>query len=189
MKLVFATHNPGKLQEVKELIGHKYDVIGLSELGDVDEIPENEATLEGNALIKVRTIWNKYGLPCFSDDTGLEIDALNGAPGVHSARYAGDDKNPKDNIAKVLEALVNQPNRSAQFRTAVALIIHGQEHVFEGIIRGEIAEVETGSQGFGYDPIFIPEGHSISFAEMDNTEKNNISHRGRAIAKLVEFLV
>ena len=189
MKLVFATHNAGKLREVKELIGHKYEVIGLSELDDFEEIPENEPTLEGNALIKARAVWDKYGLACFSDDTGLEIDALGGAPGVFSARYAGPSKDSEANMAKVLEKLRGKEDRNAQFRTAVALILDGKEHVFEGIIRGKIATSKTGDLGFGYDPIFIPEGHSRSFAQMDNAEKNQMSHRGRAIAKLVEFLV
>lgn len=189
MKLVFATHNAGKLREVKELIGHKYEVIGLSELDDLEEIPENEPTLQGNALVKARTVWNKYGLACFSDDTGLEIDALNGAPGVYSARYAGSSKDPEQNMAKVLSELEEKEDRSAQFRTAVALIIDGEEHLFEGIVRGKIAREKSGQQGFGYDPIFIPEGYTESFAEMDNAKKNSMSHRGRAIAKLVEFLI
>jgi XTP/dITP diphosphohydrolase len=189
MKLVFATHNAGKLREVKELIGYKYEVIGLSELDDLEEIPENEPTLEGNALVKARTIWNKYGLSCFSDDTGLEIDALGGAPGVYSARYAGESKDPEQNMAKVLKELTDKEDRSAQFRTAVALIVDGQEHVFEGVVRGSIAKEKSGAQGFGYDPIFIPEGYDISFAEMDNAKKNSMSHRGRAIAKLVDFLL
>ena len=189
MKLVFATHNAGKLREVKELIGHKYEVIGLSELDDLEEIPENEPTLQGNALVKARTVWNKYGLACFSDDTGLEIDALNGAPGVYSARYAGSSKDPEQNMAKVLSELEKKEDRSAQFRTAVALIIDGKEHLFEGIVRGKIAREKSGQQGFGYDPIFIPEGYTKSFAEMDNAKKKSMSHRGRAIAKLVEFLI
>ncbi|HCP41854.1 MAG TPA: non-canonical purine NTP pyrophosphatase [Cryomorphaceae bacterium] len=189
MKLVFATHNAGKLREVKELIGHKYEVIGLSELDDIDDIPENELTLQGNALVKARNVWNKYGLACFSDDTGLEIDALNGAPGVFSARYAGFTKDSEQNMAKVLYELEKKEDRSAQFRTAVALIIDGKEYLFEGIVRGKIAREKTGKQGFGYDPIFIPEGHKESFAEMGNAKKNSLSHRGRAIRKLIEFLV
>ena len=189
MRLVFATHNSGKLREVKELIGHKYEVIGLSELGDHEDIPENEPTLEGNALFKARTIWNKYGIACFSDDTGLEVDALGGAPGVISARYAGEAKDPQANMDKVLSALDSAKKRSAQFRTAVALILDGKEFVFEGIVRGHIATERQGNKGFGYDPIFIPDGYDRSFAQMDNTEKNSMSHRGRAIAKLVDFLV
>ena len=189
MRLVFATHNAGKLREVKELIGHKYKVIGLSDLGDHEDIPENEPNLEGNALFKARVIWNKYGTPCFSDDTGLEVDALNGAPGVISARYAGEARDPQANVDKILSALEFEKKRTAQFRTAIALILDGKEHVFEGIVKGTIATQRQGVKGFGYDPIFIPEGHNRSFAQMDNAEKNSMSHRGRAISKLVDFLI
>ena len=189
MRLIFATHNADKLREVRELIGHKYEVISLSELGDHENIPENELTLEGNALFKARTTWNKYGLACFSDDTGLEVDALEGAPGVISARYAGEAKNPQANIDKLLSALTQATKRSAQFRTTVALILDGKEYLFEGIVRGSIATQRQGNKGFGYDPIFIPEGYTRSFAQMDNAEKNSMSHRGRAITKLVDFLI
>lgn len=188
MKLVFATHNAGKLREVKELLEPNYEVIGLVELNDYEDIPENEPTLEGNALIKARTIWEKYGLSCFSDDTGLEIDALDGAPGVYSARFAGPAKDADDNMNLVLEKLQGASNRNAQFRTAVALILNGEEHVFEGVVQGTIREEKSGTLGFGYDPIFQPEGHEITFAEMDNALKNSMSHRGRAIQKLVDFL-
>lgn len=188
MRLVFATHNAGKLQEVKELLEPKYEVIGLSELGDLEDIPENEATLEGNALVKAKTIWEKYGLSCFSDDTGLEIEALNGAPGVYSARYGGPEKDPVQNMDRILSELEGQQNRSAQFRTAVALILNGEEHLFEGVVKGAIRTERSGEKGFGYDPVFQPEGYSITFAEMDSAEKGKISHRGRAMAKLVEFL-
>mgnify|MGYP001390916105 CR=1 FL=1 len=188
MRLVFATHNAGKLQEVKELLEPKYEVIGLSELGDLEDIPENEPTLEGNALVKAKTIWEKYGLSCFSDDTGLEIEALNGAPGVYSARYGGPEKDPEQNMDRILEELAGQQNRAAQFRTAVALILNGEEHLFEGVVKGAIRKERSGSKGFGYDPVFQPEGYSITFAEMDSAEKGKISHRGRAMAKLVEFL-
>ena len=156
MKLVFATHNAGKLREVKELIGHKYEVIGLSELDDLEDIPENEPTLQGNALVKARTVWNKYGLACFSDDTGLEIDALNGAPGVYSARYAGSSKDPEQNMAKVLSELEKKEDRSAQFRTTVALIIDGKEHLFEGIVRGKIAREKIWSTRFRVRSHFYP---------------------------------
>lgn len=188
MRLVFATHNAGKLQEVKELLEPKYEVIGLSELGDLEDIPENEPTLEGNALVKAKTIWEKYGLSCFSDDTGLEIEALNGAPGVYSARYGGPEKDPEKNMDRILSELEGQQNRSAQFRTAVALILNGEEHLFEGVVKGAIRTERSGEKGFGYDPVFQPEGYSITFAEMDSAEKGKISHRGRAMAKLVEFL-
>jgi len=188
MKLVFATHNAGKLQEVKELLAPKYEVIGLTELDDHEDIPENEPTLEGNALVKARTIWNKYGLSCFSDDTGLEITALDGAPGVFSARYGGKDKDPEQNMAKVLEELKNHDDRSARFRTAVALILHGEEFLFDGIVEGTIRKSKSGAKGFGYDPIFQPKGYDITFAEMDSSEKGKISHRGRAISALAAFL-
>jgi XTP/dITP diphosphohydrolase len=188
MKLVFATHNAGKLQEVRQILAPKYEVIGLADLNLADDIVEDAPTLEGNALIKARTIYQEMGLACFSDDTGLEIDALNGAPGVLSARYAGPDKDPEANMSLVLKELRNKANRGAQFRTSIALIIKGQELLFDGVVRGHIAEEKSGSKGFGYDPIFIPEGHDITFAAMSAEEKNKISHRGRAMAKLLEYL-
>ena len=189
MKLVFATHNPGKLQEVREMLAPKYDVIGLADLNDHEDIVEDALTLEGNAIIKAQTVWQRHGLPCFSDDTGLEIDALNGAPGVYSARYAGPNKNPQDNMDKVLQELAGTENRQAQFRTAVALHYNSEYKMFEGIVRGTIAKKRMGDKGFGYDPIFIPEGHQTSFAQMDPAVKNSISHRGRAIRALVDFLI
>lgn len=189
MKLVFATHNAGKLREVQELLASQYEVIGLTDLGDFEEIIEDAPTLQGNALIKARAVWNKHGLSCFSDDTGLEISALNGEPGVYSARYAGAKKDPEANMDLVLSKLENQGDRSAQFRTSIALILNGEEHLFDGVVRGQIAEGRSGAEGFGYDPIFIPEGHHTTFAEMSAAEKNAISHRGRAIAKLLEFLL
>jgi len=189
MKLIFATHNPGKLQEVREMLAPKYDVIGLNDLNDHEDIVEDAPTLEGNAIIKAQTVWQRHGLPCFSDDTGLEIDALNGAPGVYSARYAGPNKNPQDNMDKVLQELAGTKNRQAQFRTAVALHWNSEYKIFEGIIRGTIAKERMGEKGFGYDPIFIPEGYQTSFAQMDPTIKNSISHRGQAISALVDFLI
>ena len=189
MKLVFATHNPGKLQEVREMLAPKYDVIGLNDLNDHEDIVEDAPTLEGNAIIKAQTVWQRHGLPCFSDDTGLEIDALNGAPGVYSARYAGPNKNPQDNMDKVLQELAGTENRQAQFRTAVALHWNGEYKIFEGIIRGTIAKERMGEKGFGYDPIFIPEGYQTSFAQMHPSIKNSISHRGYAIRALVDFLI
>ena len=189
MKLVFATHNPGKLQEVREMLAPKYDVIGLADLNDHEDIVEDAPTLEGNAIIKAQTVWQRHGLPCFSDDTGLEIDALNGAPGVYSARYAGPNKNPQDNMDKVLQELAGTENRQAQFRTAVALHWNGEYKIFEGIIRGTIAKERMGEKGFGYDPIFIPEGYQTSFAQMHPSIKNSISHRGHAIRALVDFLI
>jgi XTP/dITP diphosphohydrolase len=188
MKLVFATHNPGKLQEVRELLAPDYEVIGLSELGDHEDIEETALTLEGNAWIKARTVWQKHGLSCFSDDTGLEIEALDGAPGVFSARFAGPDKDPQANMDKVLDELKGQRNRKARFRTAVALVLNGEEFLFEGTVNGEITTVQSGAKGFGYDPIFSPNGYNSTFAEMDAPTKNAISHRGLAIKKLVAFL-
>ncbi|MCH1535031.1 MAG: RdgB/HAM1 family non-canonical purine NTP pyrophosphatase [Schleiferiaceae bacterium] len=188
MKLVFATHNPGKLQEVRELLAPDYEVIGLDELGDHDEIEETAMTLEGNAWIKARTVWQKHGLSCFSDDTGLEIAALDNAPGVFSARYAGPSKDADANMDKVLLKLEGSSNRKARFRTAVALVFNGNEHLFEGTVNGEISTSRSGSKGFGYDPIFTPHGYTESFAEMDAKTKNEISHRGLAIKKLVAFL-
>lgn len=188
MKLVFATHNPGKLQEVRELLAPDYEVIGLSELGDHEDIEETALTLEGNAWIKARTVWQKHGLSCFSDDTGLEIEALDGAPGVFSARFAGPDKDPQANMDKVLDELKGQRNRKARFRTAVAMVLNGEEFLFEGTVNGEITTVQSGAKGFGYDPIFSPNGYNSTFAEMDAPTKNAISHRGLAIKKLVAFL-
>lgn len=188
MKLVFATHNPGKLQEVRELLAPDYEVIGLDELGDHDEIEETAMTLDGNAWIKARTVWQKHGLSCFSDDTGLEIAALDNAPGVFSARYAGPSKDADANMDKVLLKLEGKSNRKARFRTAVALVFNGNEHLFEGTVNGEISTSRSGSKGFGYDPIFTPHGYTESFAEMDAKTKNEISHRGLAIKKLVAFL-
>lgn len=189
MKLVFATHNPGKLKEVREMLAPKYEVIGLHDLNDYEDIIEDAPTLEGNAIIKAQTVWQRHGLPCFSDDTGLEIDALNGAPGVYSARYAGPPKDAQDNMDKVLHELEGINDRGAQFRTAVALQWNGEYKIFNGIVRGSIATERRGAKGFGYDPIFIPEGFPTSFAQMDAAAKNAISHRGRAIKALVDFLI
>ena len=189
MKLVFATHNAGKLKEVREILAPKYDVIGLHDLNDHEDIIEDAPTLEENAIIKAQTVWQRHGLPCFSDDTGLEIDALNGAPGVNSARYAGPAKDPQDNMDKVLQELEGINDRGGQFRTAVALHWNGEYKIFEGIVRGSIATKRRGAKGFGYDPIFIPEGFPTSFAQMDAAAKNAISHRGRAIKALVDFLI
>ena len=189
MQLVFATHNPGKLQEVREILAPKYEVLGLTDLNDHEEIIEDADTLEGNAIIKAETVWKRHGMNCFSDDTGLEIAALNGAPGVYSARYAGAQKNSEDNMDKVLHELKDKNDRSAQFRTVMALQWNGKTELFEGIVKGQIAEERSGSKGFGYDPVFIPEGYNISFAEMDAQLKNSMSHRGRAMEKLIKFLL
>lgn len=188
MKIVFATNNAHKLREVQQTVGDKFEIVSLRECGVVEDIPENEPTLEGNALAKARYIYSRTGLSCFADDTGLEVDALGGEPGVRSARYATDGHDDEANKRLLLERMEGKENRGAQFRTAMALILDGEEYLFEGVVRGEILTQECGNGGFGYDPLFAPEGHSESFAEMSAEEKNAISHRGRAVRKLAEFL-
>ena len=188
MKIVFATNNAHKLREVQQTVGDKFEIVSLRECGVVEDIPENEPTLEGNALAKARYIYSRTGLSCFADDTGLEVDALGGEPGVRSARYATDGHDDEANKRLLLERMAGKENRGAQFRTAMALILDGEEYLFEGVVRGEILTQECGDGGFGYDPLFAPEGHSESFAEMSAEEKNAISHRGRAVRKLAEFL-
>lgn len=186
--LVFATGNPHKIKEVNQILGDMWSVRSLPEMGITEELPENQDTLEGNALEKARYIHEKLGLDCFSEDTGLEIEALNGAPGVQTARYAGESKDPDANINKVLAGLKGQPNRKARFRTVIALILDGKEFLFEGIATGRIRGEKSGNGGFGYDPIFEPEGFSQTFAEMDERTKNGISHRGKAVSLLTAFL-
>ena len=188
MKIVFATNNAHKLREVQQTVGDKFEIVSLRECGVVEDIPENEPTLEGNALAKARYIYSRTGLSCFADDTGLEVDALGGEPGVRSARYATDGHDDEANKRLLLERMEGKENRGAQFRTAMALILDGEEYLFEGVVRGKILTKECGNGGFGYDPLFAPEGHSESFAEMSAEEKNAISHRGRAVRKLAEFL-
>ena len=188
MKIVFATNNAHKLDEVRQVVGEKFEIVSLRECGIVEDIPENEPTLEGNALAKARYIYERTGFNCFADDTGLEVDALGGEPGVRSARYATDGHDDEANKRLLLERLQGEENRAAQFRTAVALILGGKEYLFEGIVRGEIALEQHGGGGFGYDPLFIPEGGDLTFAQMSSEEKNAISHRGRAVRKLAEFL-
>lgn len=188
MKLVFATNNQHKLQELSQLLGDSIELLSLNDINCGDDIPENQETLEENAAEKSFYIFNKYGLNCFADDTGLEIDALNGEPGVYSARYAGEERNPENNIKLVLEKLAEIKNRKARFRTVISLVIDGHETQFEGIVNGQILEEKRGRTGFGYDPIFQPDESHLSFAEMPMEEKNNISHRGRAVQKLVEYL-
>lgn len=187
-ELVFATNNPHKLEEARAILDGKAIVRSLEEIGCHDDIPETADTLEGNALIKARWINSKYGLDCFADDTGLMVDALDGAPGVYSARFAGEHCSPADNIRLLLEKLQGKQNRRARFSTVVALVLKGKEYLFEGTVEGEIARNLKGDSGFGYDPVFVPENSGISFAEMNAEEKNRISHRGRAMAKLSEFL-
>lgn len=188
MKIVFATNNAHKLSEVAQVVGDKFELVTLRECGITEDIPENEPTLEGNALAKARYVYSRTGLNCFADDTGLEVDALNGEPGVRSARYATDGHDDEANKRLLLERMQGVENRAAQFRTAVALIMDGKEYLFEGIVRGDIACEELGAGGFGYDPLFLPEGGALTFAEMSAEAKNEISHRGRAVRKLAEFL-
>lgn len=188
MKLVFATNNQHKLEEISRLLEGKHEIISLSSLGCQDEIPEDHDTLEGNALQKARYIKEHFGYDCFADDTGLEIEALNNRPGVYSARYAGPAKDSLENMKKVLEEMQGKTNRKACFRTVIALILDGREHLFEGRVDGEILTTQQGEAGFGYDPIFRPTGYEVSFAEMPMDEKNKISHRGRATRKLAEYL-
>lgn len=188
MKIVFATNNAHKLNEVAQVVGEKFELVTLRECGITEDIPENEPTLEGNALAKARYVYSRTGLNCFADDTGLEVDALSGEPGVRSARYATDGHDDEANKRLLLERMQGVENRAAQFRTAVALIMDGEEYLFEGVVRGDIATEEHGEGGFGYDPLFFPEGGAKTFAEMSAEAKNEISHRGRAVRKLAEFL-
>lgn len=188
MKLVFATNNPHKLEEVRQLLGDRHEIIPLGAIGCHEDIPEEQDTLEGNALQKARYIRERYGCDCFADDTGLEIEALDNRPGVRSARYSGPDRNPEENIRKVLAEMEGVSNRKARFRTVIALIAQGREYLFEGCADGEILTERHGSSGFGYDPVFRPEGFRESFAEMSPDEKNRISHRGKATRKLCAFL-
>lgn len=187
-KLIFATNNAHKLEEVGAIIGSSLQLVTLREAGISEDIPENEPTIEGNALAKARYVWEKTGCDCFADDTGLEVDALGGAPGVHSARYATDGHDFAANREKLLRELEGKSDRKARFRTVVALIEGGVEHCFEGIVEGEITTSEIGEGGFGYDCLFRPEGYEQTFAELAPEEKNAISHRGRAVAKLSEWL-
>ncbi len=186
--LVFATQNPNKAKEIQGLLPDIISVKTLADIGCIDDIPEDQPTLEGNALQKARYVKEHFNVDCFADDTGLEVNALNGAPGVYSARFAGPDKNSNDNMDLLLEKLETTKNRSAQFRTVIALILDGKEHTFEGSVSGHIANERQGVEGFGYDPIFIPENETRSFAQMSIEEKNEMSHRSRAIAKLRKFL-
>lgn len=188
-ELVFATNNAHKLSEIRAIFGDTLHILSLADINCHDDIPETADTLEGNALIKARWVKERYGYDCFADDTGLEVEALDGAPGVHTARYAYPDRHdPEANTQKLLASLKNATNRKAQFRTAIALILDGEEHVFEGVVRGEIATEKRGTEGFGYDPVFIPENTGRTFAELGTDVKNQISHRARAVAKLVEYL-
>ena len=187
-KLVFATNNLHKLEEVSAILGNQIELLSLNDINCHIDIPETADTLEGNALLKSLFIYENYGMNCFADDTGLEVEALEGAPGVYSARYAGDGHNSEANMIKLLDNLKEKKNRKAQFRTAISLIIDEKEYLFEGIIKGEIGTIKKGDSGFGYDPIFVPEGYNETFAELGSDIKNKISHRALAINKLCEFL-
>lgn len=188
-KLVFASNNAHKLAEIRSILAGRVEVVSLSDIDCHDDIPETADTLEGNALIKARHIWEHYGLYCFADDTGLEVEALDGAPGVYSARFAGEKATFEDNISLLLERLKGVPApRRAAFRTVIALIDEYGTHLFEGSVAGEITEERLGGQGFGYDPVFLPEGQTKTFAQLTESEKNSMSHRGRAIQKLASYL-
>ncbi|MDC0862481.1 non-canonical purine NTP diphosphatase [Flavobacteriaceae bacterium] len=188
MKLVFATNNLHKLKEVQEMLSNSIEVLSLKDIGCFEDIEETEITLEGNAKLKADYITEKYGFDCFADDTGLEVEALDGKPGVYSARYAGEHGNAEKNMEKLLVELQNKLSRKAKFRTIIALNLRNKQYLFEGICDGEILNEKTGVKGFGYDPIFKPSNASSSFAEMNSEEKNIISHRGIAIQELVQFL-
>ncbi|MCF6241092.1 MAG: non-canonical purine NTP diphosphatase [Bacteroidales bacterium] len=187
-KIVFATNNEHKLRELKEILSGKFEILSLKEIACMEDIPETADTIEENSMQKAEYVYRKYNIDCFADDTGLEIEALNGRPGVYSARYAGEEKNMEKNIEKILFELKDKDNRKARFKTVISLILNGKKHQFEGIVNGKIIEKKQGIGGFGYDPVFIPDGYNQTFAEMPAKEKNRISHRGRAVQKLVEFL-
>lgn len=187
-KLVFATNNAHKLEEIAAILGEKIELLSLKDIECTADIPETANTLEGNATQKAEYIYQQYGLDCFADDTGLEVEALDGAPGVFSARYAGEGHNSEDNMQKLLQNLQGVTNRKAQFRTVICLILDGKKYLFEGICKGEIIEEKRGNAGFGYDPIFVPEGYDQTFAELGNDIKNSISHRAKAVELLCNFL-
>lgn len=187
-KLVFATNNAHKLEEAREILGDRFEIVSLSEIGCHDEIPETADTLAGNALIKARWVKERYGYDCFADDTGLMVDALDGSPGVYSARYAGEHCTPADNVRKLLETMTGEENRNAHFATVIALLHNGKTELFEGRVNGKIAHSAHGEGGFGYDPVFVADETGLCFAEMTPEAKNAISHRGRAMRKMEEYL-
>ena len=187
-ELVFATNNQHKLGELSRIVGDKFHLLSLKDVNCFDDIPETAETLKGNAAIKARYIWEKFGRNCFADDTGLEVDALNGQPGVYSARYAGEMQDSEANLAKVLREMNGKSNRTARFRTVICLIFEEKEYYFEGIVNGILLSERRGVSGFGYDPIFVPDGFEQTFAEMNLDLKNKISHRGKATEKLLDFL-
>lgn len=188
MELVFATHNNNKLKEIKALFPAHIRLLSLTDIGCHQDIPETADTIQGNALLKARYVKDKFGKDCFADDTGLEVTALQGAPGVYSARYAGEEKNDAANIQKLLKELEGSHNRDARFKTVISLVLGDEEHIFTGICNGTITKTEHGTEGFGYDPVFLPHHHKQTFAEMSLSDKSAISHRGKAVTKLVKFL-
>lgn len=188
MKIVFATNNRNKIKEISEMLHSGIQILSLEDISCFDEIPETAPDIAGNAIQKARYIWDKYQLNCFADDTGLEVESLNNAPGVYSARYAGPEKIDSENIKKLLFEMQDVPTRKARFKTIIALLINGKQTLFEGIVNGEIAHSTEGNGGFGYDPVFIPDGHTRTFAQMSAEEKNAISHRGIAFRKMCDFL-
>lgn len=188
-KLVFATNNAHKLEEIRAIMGDNIEILSLNDIDCHDDIPETAATLEGNASIKAHYIYDHYGMDCFADDTGLEVDCLNGAPGVFSARYAGDGHDSEANMNKLLHEMQGKTDRKARFRTVISLIQHGEENLFEGIVEGAITTDRQGTSGFGYDPIFRPDGYDLTFAQLGNEVKNRISHRAKAVDSLCHFLL
>jgi XTP/dITP diphosphohydrolase len=188
MALIFATANPHKIREVNALLDDSLEILGLEDIGCREDIPETQPTIQGNAIQKAQYVHDNYQVDCFAEDTGLEIDALNGEPGVYTARFAGPTKDPEANMALALKRLEGVEDRGAQFRTVVALILDGELHTFEGIARGTIREAKAGDGGFGYDPIFQPDGYDQTFAELPQSVKNQISHRGKAVKQLIDFL-
>lgn len=188
MELVFASNNKNKIAEIQKMLPSSISLLSLEDIGCTEDIPETADTIEGNAILKANYVTEKYGYNCFADDTGLEVDALNGAPGVYSARYAGEQKDANDNMDKLITELSNIENKTAQFKTVIALNLNGQQNLFTGIIKGTIILEKRGKKGFGYDPIFVPENHDCTFAEMEMEEKAILSHRGIATRKLIDFL-
>lgn len=189
MKLVFASNNKNKIQEIQALVPNTIQIVSLEEIGCFEDIPETADTIEGNAILKANYVTEKYGYDCFADDTGLEVEALNGAPGVYSARYAGEQKDANDNMDKLLFELKDKTNRKANFKTVIALNLNGKQNLFSGIIHGKIIEEKIGTNGFGYDPIFVADGYEKTFAELSMEEKSNISHRGIAVKQLIEYFM
>ena len=187
-RICFASHNRNKVEELRSLIGNSIELVNLDDLGIIEDIPETGTTLEENARLKAEYVYSRHKIPCFADDTGLEVESLDGRPGVYSARYAGEPSNSDNNIAKLLREMSNIEERSAQFRTVIAYIDKEGQRLFEGVVKGEITKQKSGRKGFGYDPVFIPNGFDCTFAEMTMEVKNSISHRGQAVRRLVDFL-